>query len=245
MNSVSLDKATLYEKHRLPCARQSAGDLLARTGKVEVVADIGAGTGQLARLFAERCEQVYAVEPDLSMRSVAQEVLKAWPTVRVVGASAEQTTLDTESIDLIVIGNAFHRFRPEACVELRRILRKGGWVALVSYSFANKAFTDMLFPKLATLERLAARTEQAWPRTPTEVLFGNNATETLSYPQMITEDWEAFFGSACSGIEAPERGDRDFSRFEQINREVFEAFAVGDRIQIEYSTTVLFGQPTG
>ena len=103
----------------------------------------------------------------------------------------------------------------------------------------------MLFSKLATLERLVARTEKAWPRTPIEALFGHNSTETLRYPQMLSEDWEAYFGSACSGIEAPERGDGDFSRFEQINREVFEAFAMEDQIQIEYSTTVLFGQLTG
>ena len=103
----------------------------------------------------------------------------------------------------------------------------------------------MLFSKLATLERLVARTEKAWPRTPIEALFGHNLADTLCYPQTITEDWEAFFGSACSGIEAPERGESDFARFEQINREVFEAFAVDGQIQVEYSTTVLFGQPTG
>ena len=243
MDSVSLEKATLYEKYRLPYAHEVIDELLAQIGPVEVVADIGSGTGQLARLFADRCDQIYAVEPDSSMRQVAREVLKVWPTVTVVNASAEQTTLGTDSIDLIVIGNAFHRFRSEACEEIRRVLRKMGWVALFSYSFANKSFTDMLFSKLATLDRHVARTEKAWHRTPIEMLFGNGATHTLSYPQVVKEGWEAFFGSACSGIEAPEREDSEFSQFEQINREVFEAFSVGDKIQIDYNTTVLLGQP--
>ena len=39
-------------------------DLLDYIGAVQVVADIGAGTGQLTRLFAQRCTRVYAVEPD-------------------------------------------------------------------------------------------------------------------------------------------------------------------------------------
>ncbi len=51
--------------------------------------------------------------------------------------------------------------------------------------------------------------------------------------------------SGCwSGLrEAPERGDEDFVRFEEINREVFDAFSVKGEIQIVYDTRVLFGQP--
>jgi hypothetical protein len=55
--------------------------------------------------------------------------------------------------------------------------------------------------------------------------------------------WTAFFGAACAGIEAPERTDRDFRRFEAINREVFDAFAVDGKIQIDYETRLSFGQP--
>jgi len=55
--------------------------------------------------------------------------------------------------------------------------------------------------------------------------------------------WTAFFGAACAGIEAPERTDRDFMQFEAINREVFDAFAVDSKIQIDYETRVSFGQP--
>ena len=61
MDGIGLEKATLYEKHRLPYAPEAVDELLHRTGPVQVVADIGAGTGQLARLFAGRCELVHAV----------------------------------------------------------------------------------------------------------------------------------------------------------------------------------------
>jgi hypothetical protein len=54
------------------------------------------------------------------MRQVAQATLVAFPTIKIVSGSAAQTTLADNSIDLIVIGNAFHRFRPEACTDLRR-----------------------------------------------------------------------------------------------------------------------------
>lgn len=243
VSSITVEKATLYEKYRLPYAKEMVGGLLERIGEVEVVADIGAGTGQLARMFADGSTKVYAVEPDPAMRKVASASLENFTKIEIVAGCAEQTTLAANSIDLIVVGNAFHRFKSEACAEFRRILKKQGWVALVTYTFVNKAFTDMLFSKLAALEGLASRKEKTWHRTPIENLFGRGQIHRLSYPQSHTEDWTAFFGAACAGIEAPERTDQDFVQFEAVNREVFDAFAADDKIRIDYETCVSFGQP--
>ena len=242
VDGISLEKANLYDRYRLPYAPEAVDSLLEMIGHIDVVADVGAGTGQLARLFAGQCQRVYAVEPDASMRQVARKVLSGSPAATVVDAVAEETTLSSGSIDLVVIGNAFHRFRPEACEELRRILREAGWIALFSYSFSNKPFTDMLFSKLSTLENSIGRTKTNWPRTPTEKLFGDCKTHTLSYGQSASEDWQTFFGAACAGIEAPERNEEDFPRFEEINREVFDAFSENGQIEIAYETKVLYGQ---
>jgi len=62
--AMTIEKAALYEKYRLPYAERAVAGLLDYIGAVQVVADIGAGTGQLTRLFAQRCTRVYAVEPD-------------------------------------------------------------------------------------------------------------------------------------------------------------------------------------
>jgi ubiquinone/menaquinone biosynthesis C-methylase UbiE len=117
-SGMTIEKAKLYEAHRLPYAPEAVDDLLGYIGQVQVVADVGAGTGQLARLFAGRCSTLYAVEPDPAMRQVASASLAPFPTIKIVSGSAEQTALADNSIDLIIIGNAFHRFRPEACTEL-------------------------------------------------------------------------------------------------------------------------------
>lgn len=148
MSAISIEKATLYETYRLPYAPEAVAEILGRIGQVRVVADIGAGTGQVARLFADRSAKVYVIEPDPAMRQVASSALSGFASIEILAALAEQTTLADYSIDLIVIGNAFHRFRPEACAELRRILKQQGWIALFAYTFLNKAFTDMLFSKL-------------------------------------------------------------------------------------------------
>ena len=150
-SAISLEKATLYEKYRLPYATEMADDLLECIGKVEVIADIGTGTGQLARRFADRSTKVYAVEPAPAMRQVASAAMADLATVEIIAGFAEQIPLAENSIDLIVVGNAFHRFKPEACGELRRILKKQGWIALITYDVTNRAFADMLFSKLAEL----------------------------------------------------------------------------------------------
>ncbi len=242
ISAINIEKATLYEKYRLPYANEAIGDLLGRIGEVQIVADIGAGTGQLARLFADRCK-VYAIEPDSAMRKVASASLASFATAEILAGSAEQTTLAESSVDLIVIGNAFHRFKPEACQELCRILKKPGWIALFTYTFVNKAFTEMLFSKLAALKGVASKMEQSWHRTPVQNLFGNGQIYTLSYRQSHTEDWMAFFGAACAGIEAPNPHDQDFVQFEALNRQAFDAFAVNGKIQVDYETQVSFGQP--
>ncbi len=239
---MNLEKAKLYEKYRLPYANEAINTLLEQIGACEVVADIGAGTGQLARLFANKSKKIYLVEPDQAMRKVASASLANFSTIEICANSAEQTALAENSIDLIVIGNAFHRFRPEACEELRRVLKKQGWVALFSYKFTSQAFTEMLFSKLATLQKVAGKIDKTWHRMPVQELFGKCQTHTLSYSQTHTEEWTAFWGAACSGIEAPAHGDEEFSQFKQINREVFDAFAVNGKIQIDYETHVLFGQ---
>jgi SAM-dependent methyltransferase len=240
---VSIEKATLYEKYRLPYSSQAVTDLLSYIGPVRVVADIGAGTGQLARLFAERCTRVYAVEPEPAMRQVASTALADWPTIEIRAGCAEQTTLAEHSLDLIVIGNAFHRFKPEACAELRRILKPSGWIALFSYDLTNKAFRDMRSARLAALKGATSRMAQAWIETPAQELFGEGYIQTRSYRQSRTDDWTAFFGAACTWLEAPEPGDPEFGPFELINREVFEEFAVNGAVQIDYETHVAFGQP--
>jgi SAM-dependent methyltransferase len=243
VSMMSLEKALLYEKYRLPYPAEMVDTVLEHVGvKVDAAVDIGAGTGQLARLFAARCNHIYAVEPDDSMRTVAADMLRDYPNVVVVDGSAENTTLSSESVDLIVIGNAFHRFKQEAVHELLRILKPNGWVAIISYQYTNQAFTDILFGELGKLQGLTSRSATTWHHMSPQSLFGERPILTLRYPQFWRQDWDAFWGAARSGMEAPESG-AEFAQFRDINRSVFDTFRVDDSIRIEYETTVLFGQP--
>jgi SAM-dependent methyltransferase len=243
--AVSIERATLYEKYRLPYSSQAVADLLDYIGPVQVMADIGAGNGQLTRLFAERCSRIFMVEPEPAMRQVASTALAQWTNIEIRAGSAEQTTLAEHSLDLIVVGNAFHRFKPEACVELRRILKPSGWVALFSYELTNKALHEMRSAKYAALKSANSRVSKVWLGMPPQELFGEGQIHTRTYQQSRSDDWPTFFGTACTWLEAPEPGDPEFDLYETLNREVFDAFAVNGAVQIDYETHVAFGQPQG
>jgi SAM-dependent methyltransferase len=92
--------------------------------------DVGAGTGLLTRVLVTIAADmsppghVTAVEPDPGMATVLGQRL---PSVRVIPAPAEHIDASDETLDCIVVGQAFHWFDREAAVaEFARLLRRGG-----------------------------------------------------------------------------------------------------------------------
>jgi SAM-dependent methyltransferase len=96
------------------------------------IADIGAGTGILTKLFLDAGYTVQAVEPNEPMLAEATRQLKHYPGFTAVPATAENTTLPNNSVDAVIAGQAFHWFNAERSkAEFIRILKPHGLVALV------------------------------------------------------------------------------------------------------------------
>lgn len=96
------------------------------------IADVGAGTGLLTGLFLRRGYRVVAVEPNSDMRAICSQMQTKYSNLECVDANAEETGLPEHSIDLITVGQAIHWFDcPRTRKEFSRILRVGGWIALV------------------------------------------------------------------------------------------------------------------
>jgi len=93
------------------------------------VLDLAAGTGKLTRLLDSVGADVVAVEPVAAMR---RELTVALPDVRVLDGTAEAIPLGDASVDVVVVGQAFHWFDADAALaEIRRVLRAGGGLGLV------------------------------------------------------------------------------------------------------------------
>lgn len=103
------------------------------------IADIGCGTGISSELFLQNANTVDGIEPNRAMREASMLHLSEYPNFRTVDASAEETTLTSSSVDMVIAGQAFHWFdHPAAKLEFRRILKPDGCVII----FWNKRRVD-------------------------------------------------------------------------------------------------------
>jgi SAM-dependent methyltransferase len=111
-----------YDRLRPPPPPEAAEWLL--PARRDVVVDLGAGTGLLARAVAPVAGHVIAVEPDDRMRSVLAE---RSPDVEVLAGRGEAIPLPDASADAVVISSAWHWMDPDRAVpEIARVLRDGG-----------------------------------------------------------------------------------------------------------------------
>jgi SAM-dependent methyltransferase len=103
-------------------------DWLIPEGATDVL-EIGAGTGLLTRLLAQRVAHVTAVEPDGRMRAVLAE---GDAGVEVLAGQAEELPAATSSYDLVIAASAWHWVDEQRAVpEVARVLRTGGRLSLV------------------------------------------------------------------------------------------------------------------
>ncbi len=126
------DRAELYAKFRPSYPPEAIDAVLEGLGDPAqlVAADLGAGTGIVSRLVADRGVRVLAVEPNAQMQRAAIP----HGHVRWIEGQAEATTLDASSVDLVVCGQAWHWFEPGAtCREISRIARPGARLVLLWY----------------------------------------------------------------------------------------------------------------
>ena len=99
------------------------------------ILDIGAGTGALS-------DFVYEINPNSKFICVdpAFGMLKYAPnyTFKVVGV-AENLPVKSDSIDLILIGEAIHHFRDvdKSLVEIKRVLKKDGILFLFDFDVSQ------------------------------------------------------------------------------------------------------------
>jgi SAM-dependent methyltransferase len=124
----SFDRAAEeYERVR-PSYPTAVLDLLPLGDDSEVL-DLGAGTGKLTRVLAERYRHVFAVEPLDGMRAILERVL---PEVDSRAGTAQAIPLPAASVDGVFAAAAFHWFASDdAVAEIGRVLRPGGVVCLV------------------------------------------------------------------------------------------------------------------
>ncbi|BBY57377.1 class I SAM-dependent methyltransferase [Mycolicibacterium sarraceniae] len=120
-------EAAAYERGR-PSYPPQAIDWLLPPGARDVL-DLGAGTGKLTTRLVERGLDVVAVDPLAEMLELLSSALPGTPALL---GTAEQIPLPDNSVDAVLVAQAWHWFDPEqAASEVARVLRPGGQLGLV------------------------------------------------------------------------------------------------------------------
>jgi SAM-dependent methyltransferase len=236
-----------YARYRPSYPPAAIGLLVERCGLAPgaVVADLGSGTGILTELLLQAGAEVFAVEPNDGMRAAAEAQVGGDPRFHSVKGSAESTTLDPGSVNLLVAGQAFHWFDAgRARSEAQRISRPGAWGALLWNERPPEAT-----PFLADYEALlrghapeyarvtASRADLAAMRA-----FLGAAMEVRTFPNQQILDFEGLRGRLMSSSYAPEPGSAGHEPMIELLREVFARHQHCGRIVMPYSTLVYFAQ---
>jgi SAM-dependent methyltransferase len=120
-------EAAAYERGR-PSYPPEAIDWLLPPGARDVL-DLGAGTGKLTTRLVERGLGVVAVDPIPEMLELLSNSLPDTPALL---GTAEDIPLPDDSVDAVLVAQAWHWFDPERAIkEVARVLRPGGRLGLI------------------------------------------------------------------------------------------------------------------
>ena len=211
-----------------------------------VVADVGSGPGNLTRLFLTNGNTVIGVEPNREMREAGEELLAEFEQFTSAEGAAEATGLPDASVDLVVAGQAFHWFQPDAArVEFRRILRGRKPVALI-WNERRLTGSPFLEGYEALLHRHSTDYAQVQHRSghdeaALERFFGSTAYRIDDVPYAQHFDLEGIRGRLLSSSYAPAEGepshDAMMAELAQLFRETHREGVVA----FEYDTRIFTG----
>jgi SAM-dependent methyltransferase len=210
-----------------------------------VIADVGSGTGILTRLFLDNGNVVYGVEPNQAMREAGEVFLAKYPRFRSVVAPAESTTLGGMSVDFVVAGQAFHWFQAnDARSEFKRILKPGGWVAVIWNERRKDASTFLRdFEKfLLAYGTDYEKVSETYPGSKNMTdFFGAGAWRHKSFDNVQIFDFDGLSGRLLSSSYSPPKDHPNHEAMLAALKQLFDAHAADGKVRFEYETHVYYG----
>ena len=241
-------RAELYARHRPGYPGEVVALLEDECGLKagSAVADVGSGTGILAAMLLAHGCRVFGVEPNAQMRAEGERALGSTPGFASVGGRAEATGLAAASVDLVTAAQAFHWFDwPRARAEFARILRPGGWVALL-WNLRRKdadafavAYERLLLEYATDYERVdhAHVTDEVIAE-----FFRPSRCAKRVFPNRQVFDYEALEGRLLSSSYAPAAGHPRHAPMLAALRALFERHNERGAVAFAYDTLVYFGR---
>ncbi|WP_235903433.1 class I SAM-dependent methyltransferase [Taibaiella lutea] len=213
----------------------------------KIIADIGSGTGISSAYFLEAGYQVMGVEPNPEMREKSVELLQHFPLFKAVDGTAETTTLNSDSVDVIISGQAFHWFDVvKAKEEFKRILRPDSllilfWNERLQSSDFEKEY-DALIVKHAIDYVKVDHRRIDWDSI--ETFYTPHQVELKEFPNYQVFDFEGLKGRLLSSSYMPQKGDKGYDAMVADLKQLYDKYQQHDSITINYATKIYIGKLT-
>jgi ubiquinone/menaquinone biosynthesis C-methylase UbiE len=238
---VFTGKSNLYSKYRANYSKTLITHLYSNVGlnSNSHIADIGSGTGMFTKLLLDQVSKVYSVEPNASMRMVAENELSHYKNFISVNATGENTLLPRHSIDYITVAQAFHWLDTDFfIVECNRILKTNGKVIVI---YNRKKKEAEINKKLAELIKKYYPDHKDvinhWELRENKIMkFFNNKFEFVTYKNDITNNLQEFIGRTMSHSFSENNED-----YIAELKEFFEKYSKNDIIYVPNDTIAYIG----
>lgn len=210
------------------------------------VADIGSGTGLSSKWLIKQGNPLYSVEPNANMRLVAEHLFQQFPNFLSMNGAAEDTSLPDNSVDFLLIGQAYHWFdQVKARQELKRILKTGGYAIIVW----NERLTESS-QFLKQFENLLIRFSRDYMkvdhRNISEFMlanfYGHRQYGYQSFQNCQLFNWEGLKGRLLSMSYAPQTDETAYTQMLDELSRIFRKNGNFGQIKFDYVTRMYFGQ---
>ena len=209
------------------------------------IADIGAGTGISTELFLTAGYNVIAVEPNKEMRDKAIVLLSKYPGFKAADGGAEQTGLDSNSIDAVVCGQAFHWFDvTKAKEEFKRILMPGGIVVLIwnerkTSSAFEKEYDELIVKHARDYVKVNHRNiDYAHIAS----FFSPQLCQLEQFENSQVFNYAGLEGRLLSSSYMPQRTEPGYTEMARDLKALFNRYKANNQIMIHYDTKVYVGK---
>lgn len=211
-----------------------------------LIADIGSGTGIFTQLLLENGYKVWGIEPNAEMRKAAEAYLSDDDNFVSVNASAEKTTLENHSVDIITAAQAFHWFKQESVKkEFKRILKNNGWLVLL-WNLRDLEQPGIMQAYEQLLQEFGTDYKDVCAEGVSEQsiidFFAPNHVEIIVLPNEQVLDWEGFRGRLLSTSYVPKPDAQNYELMLNHAESIFKQYQQGGEVKFIYQTKLYIGQ---